>query len=67
MNYFPPELQPRLVSIPMTGQLLGLGRTKVYSLIDEKELETVTIGTRRLVTLRSVDALIERATMNEAA
>lgn len=61
------HLQPRLVSVPMAGQLLGIGRTKTYDLIDEAILETVTIGTRRLVTLRSIDALIERAAMNEAA
>lgn len=60
-------LQPRLVSISKAAELLGIGRTKTYALIDEKLLETVTIGTRRLVTLRSIDKLIEQAAMGEAA
>lgn len=51
-------LQPRLVSIPQAGALLSIGRTKTYGLIDEGSLETITIGTRRLVTLRSIDALV---------
>lgn len=67
MHYSDNHLQPRLVSIPKAAELLGIGRTKTYSLIDEKLLETVTIGTRRLVTLRSIDQLIEQAAMGEAA
>ena len=42
--------QPLLVSIPETGHQLGVGRTKVYGLIDEGELDTVHIGDRHLVT-----------------
>ncbi len=67
MNYSDSHLQPRLVSIPKAAELLAIGRTKTYSLIEEKLLETVTIGTRRLVTLRSIDRLIEQAAMGEAA
>lgn len=66
MNYSDSHLQPRLVSIPKAAELLGIGRTKTYCLIDEKLLETVTIGTRRLVTLRSIDRLIEQVAMGEA-
>jgi excisionase family DNA binding protein len=39
---------------------LGIGRTKVYDLINSGELETVRIGSRRLVTHRSLEALLER-------
>lgn len=60
-------LQPRLVSVAKAGQLLAIGRTKTYDLISEGLLETVTIGARRLVTLRSIDRLIEQAAMGEAA
>jgi hypothetical protein len=60
-------LQPRLVSIAKAGQLLGIGRTKTYDLMSERVLETIAIGGRRLVTLRSIDRLIENATMEGAA
>ena len=65
MSYSDSYLQPRLVSIPRAAELLGIGRTKTYSLIDEKLLETISIGTRRLVPLRSIDRLIERAEMGD--
>ena len=67
MSYSDSNLQPRLVSIPKAAALLSIGRTKTYDLISERLLETVTIGTRRLVTLRSIDRLIEQAAMGEAA
>lgn len=67
MSYSDSHLQPRLVSIPTAAALLSIGRTKTYELISEGLLETVTIGTRRLVTLRSIDSLIEQAAMADAA
>ena len=54
-------LQPRLVSVPRAAELLGIGRTKTYDLITENLLETINIGGRRLVTLRSIDGLVESA------
>ena len=66
MPYSDTHLQPRLVSVPNAAALLSIGRTKTYSLIGEGLLETVTIGTRRLVTLRSIDKLIEQAATGEA-
>lgn len=54
-------LQPRLVSVPRAAELLGIGRTKTYDLITENLLETINIGGRRLVTLRSIDRLVESA------
>jgi excisionase family DNA binding protein len=60
-------LQPRLVSVPKAAALLSIGRTKTYGLISEGLLETITIGTRRLVTLRSIDKLIEQTEIAEAA
>lgn len=46
-----------LASIAEAGKALGLGRSKVYNLIAEGRLETVTIGRRRLVRVESVKAL----------
>jgi excisionase family DNA binding protein len=46
-----------LVSIPEAAAALGCGRSKLYELIGEGRLETVTIGRRRLVRTDSVRAM----------
>ena len=43
-----------LCSIPDAARALGLGRSKLYELIAERRLETVSIGRRRLVRVESV-------------
>jgi excisionase family DNA binding protein len=43
-------------------EALGLGRTKLYELIDEGRLASITIGRRRLVVVRSLLKLLETAT-----
>ncbi len=58
--------QPLLVSIPETGHQLGVGRTKVYGLIDEGELETIHIGDRHLVIQASIKRLVERLAQQAA-
>jgi excisionase family DNA binding protein len=50
-----------LVSIPDAAKALGIGRSKVYELVGEGRLETVTIGRRRLVRVESIRALAEAA------
>jgi hypothetical protein len=40
--------------------LSGLGRTRVYELIGAGELDSITIGKRRLVVIESYRELIER-------
>ncbi len=55
------DLRPRLVSIAQAADMLGVGRTKLYELLDSGELRAVQIGVRRLVTIASIDGLIERA------
>ena len=46
-----------LCSIPDAAKALGVGRSKLYELIGEGRLDTVTIGRRRLVRTDSVRAL----------
>ena len=46
-----------LCSIPDAAKALGIGRSKLYELIGEGRLETVTIGRRRLVRTDSIRAL----------
>jgi excisionase family DNA binding protein len=50
-------LDTLLCSIPDAAKALGVGRSKLYELIGEGRLETVTIGRRRLVRTDSVRAL----------
>jgi excisionase family DNA binding protein len=49
---------PRLLSIKQTCRILGIGRTRVYALLAEGRLASVTIGRRRLIPLRAIEALL---------
>jgi excisionase family DNA binding protein len=49
------------ISIGKTAKVVGLGRTSVYKLIAERELDTVKINGRRLVTVESIRRLIEKS------
>ena len=51
-----------LCSIDEAAKALGVGRTKTYEMLHDRELESIQIGTRRLVKLDSIRAFIERAT-----
>jgi excisionase family DNA binding protein len=46
-----------LCAIPEAALALGLSRSKVYELIGEGALQTITIGRRRLVRTDSIRAL----------
>jgi excisionase family DNA binding protein len=47
-----------LVSIERAAELLSIGRSKTYDLINEGKLLTVNIGRRRLVRADSVQAIV---------
>ncbi len=46
--------------ITEAASLLGLGRTKVYELVAAGELESVKVGTRRLVPHQALEAFVDR-------
>ena len=52
--------QPKRVSVTIdeTCHITGLGRTKVYELINQRRLKAVAIGRRRLVIYTSIEALL---------
>jgi len=50
-------MEAYLTSITEAAKALGIGRSKAYQLIADGQLETVTIGRRRLVRTDSVRAL----------
>ncbi len=49
-----------LVGILDTAKLIGGGRTRVYELMDNGELESVKQGRRRLITRASIEAYVKR-------
>lgn len=54
--------EPYLCSVSDAAKALGVGRTKLYDMLAKGELLSMQIGTRRLVKIASIKALIARAT-----
>lgn len=63
----PRHMEPVLCSIADAARLLGIGKTKTYELIDARQLDTVAIGVRRMVTVESIKRLAKGAGLDEAA
>ena len=51
-------MEPICASVNDTARILGIGRTKVYELINAGRLETVKIGRRTLVRIASIRAVV---------
>lgn len=47
------------VRIPQAAQLLGIGRSSIYELINKGELETIKIGRSTLIPMDTLRAFIE--------
>lgn len=56
-----------LCSVTDAAHSLGIGKTKAYQLISDGSLETVSIGTRRLVKVASIHKLVESFNIGAAA
>lgn len=52
-------MNPLNVSIPDAANILAVGRSTVYELLNDGRLKSVKIGSRRLVTVASVKAFAE--------
>lgn len=52
-------MEPVTISITGAARALGLGRTSIYTLLDEGRLESVKIGRRRLIKTASIKRLID--------
>lgn len=48
------------VRIPTAMAMLGLGRSKIYDLMDNREIETVKAGKARLIIVQSLHDFIAR-------
>jgi excisionase family DNA binding protein len=61
MNYFETKATsigdnpPALKSVTNTEKTLGVGRTKIYELINSGELKSVKIGAKRLIVVDSIN------------
>ena len=53
-------MEPLTVTIAGTRQMLGLGNTKLYELINEGLLDTIKLGRRTLVTVSSIKQLVTK-------
>ncbi len=47
-----------LCTIPDAALLLGIGRTSVYELMNDGNLQSVKIGARRLIPRTSIEAFV---------
>jgi len=59
------SLDPVTVTIPVALRLSGLGRTKLYELLASREIESVRVGTRRLILFASLKARLTEAVRHE--
>jgi hypothetical protein len=51
---------PLCVRVNVAARMIGIGRTKLYELIGNGEVETIKVGKATLVTIASLNAMIER-------
>ena len=49
-----PQIEPVTLTVPAAMRVSGLGRTKLYEMILNKEIESVRVGTRRLIVFASL-------------
>lgn len=47
------------VRIPEACRMIGIGRSKLYELMEAGDLETIKIGVSRLVLVSSLQAFVE--------
>lgn len=51
---------PLCVRINVAARMMGIGRTKLYELIGNGEVDAIKVGKATLVTTASLNAMIER-------
>jgi excisionase family DNA binding protein len=53
-------VSPLSVRIPVAVKMTGIGRSKIYELIHEGEIDVVKIGSATLIMVDSLHGLLER-------
>ena len=54
-------MKPLTLTVNDTSVALGLGRTKIYQLLASRGLTGIKVGRRRLITVESIQNLVETA------
>lgn len=62
-----PEISKRLLTIREAAQVLGVGRTTVYELVANDELEVVHIGRSARIPTAAVDDFVDRLRSRRAS
>jgi excisionase family DNA binding protein len=57
--------EPLLVSVEQAAQRLGIGRTKLYEYLMSGDLQSLTLGSRRLISLSSLEDFVNRRVQEE--
>lgn len=55
-----PNLAPRSVGVTEAARLLGCSPRSIWRLVSTGDISTVRIGRRTLITVNSIDTLVER-------
>jgi len=53
-------VEPLLLTIPQVAVMLGLGRTKVYDLIEREGLPSIKLGTARRIPRQALEAWLTK-------
>ena len=56
----PLDLEPITATIPEFRRLSGIGRSRIYELLDAGQLESIHLGARRLIVVDSYRRLVAR-------
>ena len=59
LAYMPSDTEPLLRSLDDACRLLGIGRTTLYKLVDEGQLQQVKVGRRALITAQSINNYVD--------
>jgi len=50
----PPGIEPEWLTVSQTEAVANLGKTKIFELIRSETLESIKVGKKRLIRLRSI-------------
>ncbi len=53
-------MRPITVRIPEACRITGIGRSKIYELIQSGDLTTIKVGTMTLIPVASIEAFLSR-------